>query len=65
VAECGADESLIAYYAEAIRQEINKAEASRLVNQILEHSTSLSYDVVMKTWQEIADIFAAELHSVK
>ncbi|MDR1918938.1 MAG: nucleotidyl transferase AbiEii/AbiGii toxin family protein [Tannerellaceae bacterium] len=52
----------LAYYANAIQQEINKGESSLLINQILEHRTSLSYDLVMKTWQQIVNIFDAELH---
>jgi predicted nucleotidyltransferase len=51
---------LLAYYADAIRQEIDKAEASPLINQILEHQTRQSYDLVMKTWREIANILREE-----
>jgi Uncharacterized protein conserved in bacteria len=48
----------LTYYANEIQQEIDKAESSPLINQILEHKTSLSYGLVMKTWQEIANIFS-------
>jgi hypothetical protein len=45
------------YYGTAIQQEIDKGEASKLINQIIEHHPSLSYDLVSKTWQEMANIF--------
>jgi len=45
------------YYGYVIKQEISKGEASILINQIIEHNSSLSYDLVLKTWQEMADIF--------
>jgi predicted nucleotidyltransferase len=48
---------LLAYYGNAIQQEIDKAEASSLINQIIEHKSNLSYHLVMKTWQEMANIF--------
>lgn len=51
---------LLSYYADAIRQEIDKAEASPLINQILEYQTSLSYDLVVKTWREIANSLRGE-----
>jgi predicted nucleotidyltransferase len=47
---------LLAYYGNVIQQEIDKTEASLLINQIIEHKSSLSYDLVMNTWQEMANI---------
>ncbi|MDR1883390.1 MAG: nucleotidyl transferase AbiEii/AbiGii toxin family protein [Prevotella sp.] len=49
----------LAFYANRIQEEIDKEENSRLINQILEHRSSLSYNLVIKTWQEIANIFDA------
>jgi predicted nucleotidyltransferase len=49
----------LAYYSNAIQREIDKGESSSLINQILEHGAVLSYELVMKTWQEIVDIFNA------
>jgi hypothetical protein len=46
-----------AYYGNAIQQEVNKEEASMLVNQIIEHNSRLPYDLVLKTWQKMANIF--------
>lgn len=46
-----------AYYGNAIQQEIDKGETSMLINQIIEYNSSLSYDLVLKTWQEMANIF--------
>lgn len=45
------------YYGNAIQQEIDKGETSKLINQIIEHHSSLSYDLVLKTWQEMTHIF--------
>jgi predicted nucleotidyltransferase len=45
------------YYGNAIQQEIDKGETSILINQIIEHHSSLSYDLILKTWHEIANIF--------
>jgi len=47
----------LAYYKNAIQKEINKKEASPLINQIMEHRTTRSYDLLMKTWQEISYVF--------
>jgi predicted nucleotidyltransferase len=47
----------LAYYGNAIQHEINKGESCLLINQIVEHRSALSYDLVKKTWQEIVTIF--------
>ena len=47
----------IDYYGKAIQREIDRGETSILINQIIEHKPSLSYDLVLKTWQEMAHIF--------
>jgi predicted nucleotidyltransferase len=45
------------YYGNAIQQEIDKGETSMLINQTIEHNLGLSYDLALKTWQEMANIF--------
>lgn len=49
------------YFANTIQQEIERAETSPLINQILQHRAGLSYNIVIKTWQEIANIFITGL----
>lgn len=47
-----------AYYRDCIIMELEKAEASLLINQILEHSNyGLTYEQVRDTWQTIAEVF--------
>ena len=51
----------IAYYADVLRNEIEREEESRLVVQILETNRSVtSYDV-LKVLQTISDVFSKRL----
>ncbi len=47
----------VKYYNTIIKEEIEKNEASLLVNQMYEHSGGLSFDIIHQTWQEISGIF--------
>lgn len=47
----------IAYYKGCIEKELEKADESRLFNQIIEHSYGLTYVAVKEAWQTIADVF--------
>lgn len=47
----------IAYYKGCIEKELEKADESRLFNQIIEHSYGLTYAAVKEAWQTIADVF--------
>lgn len=47
----------ITYYKDCIKKELEKEDGSRLINQILEHSHSLTYETVREAWQIIADVF--------
>ena len=51
----------LVFYSNAIQQEIDKGEYSPLINQMLEHSRALSFDLIKKIWQEIVNIFNAGL----
>ena len=47
----------IVYYKGCIEKELEKADESRLFNQIIEHSYGLTYAAVKEAWQTIADVF--------
>lgn len=45
------------YYKEVIEAELTKEEESRLINQMIENSIGLKYEMVRDTLQAIADVF--------
>lgn len=45
------------YYKEVIEAELTKEEESRLINQMIENSIGLRYEMVRDTLQAIADVF--------
>lgn len=45
------------YYKEVIEAELTKEEESRLINQMIENSYGLKYEMVRDTLQAIADVF--------
>ncbi len=49
------------YYKERIEEELAKEDASPLINQILEHSNGLSYDLVYSTWMQFVEIFGEDV----
>lgn len=49
------------YYTNAIQSELDKGEESRLINQMLENTHGLRYELIRDTWQVIADVFLKEL----
>ena len=51
----------IAYYADVLRNEIEREEDSRLVVQILETNRSVTYSDVLKVLQTISDVFSKRL----
>ena len=51
----------IAYYADVLRNEIEREEDSRLVVQILETSRSVTSSEVLKVLQTISDVFSKRL----
>lgn len=56
---------LIVYYRDKILEEINKEESSILINQILEHNTGLKYELLIRIWREMIDIFNKEIEQRK
>ena len=53
--------SQIRYYKDQIDKEISKGEGSRLFNQMLDNSCSLTFEQISKTWQTISDVFKTGL----
>lgn len=51
----------IAYYADVLNNEIERAEDSRLVVQILETNRSVAFSDVLKVLQTISDVFSKRL----
>ena len=51
----------IAYYADILRNEIEREEDSRLVVQILETNRSVTSSDVLKVLQTISDVFSKRL----
>lgn len=51
----------IAYYADVLRNEIEREEDSRLVVQILETNRSVTSSDVLKVLQTISDVFSKKL----
>ena len=51
----------IAYYADVLRNEIEREEESRLVVQILETNRSVTSSDVLKVLQTISDVFSKRL----
>ena len=51
----------IAYYADILRNEVEREEDSRLVVQILETNRSVTYSDVLKVLQTISDVFSKRL----
>ena len=49
------------YYTNAIQSELDKGVESRLINQMLENTHGLKYELIMDTWQVIADVFLKKL----
>jgi predicted nucleotidyltransferase len=45
------------YYRDLIGAELEKAEQSRLLNQILEHDGGLTFEQVVAAWTKIAEVF--------
>ncbi len=47
----------VAYYCESIEQELEKEDESRLINQILDNTYGLNYEIVVKAWRCMVDVF--------
>lgn len=45
------------YYKDCIKREVEQGDASRLLNQILEHDRSLSYETAHRAWQTMVAVF--------
>lgn len=46
----------LTYYIDILKDELEKEEESRLINQIVENTRSLNYDTIRKAWQMIVDV---------
>ena len=51
------DVNQLNYYKEVIKGELAKEEESRLVNQMIESSYGLKYEIVRDTWLAIVNVF--------
>ncbi|MBE6305126.1 MAG: nucleotidyltransferase [Bacteroidales bacterium] len=51
------DTGQLNYYKEVIEAELTKEEESRLINQMIENSYGLKYEMVRDTLQAMADVF--------
>lgn len=55
----------IKYYKGCIEIELEKDDASRLFNQIIEHSSGLSFETIKGAWQTIAYVFQKAIENKK
>ena len=51
------DVNQLNYYKEVVKEELVKEEESRLVNQMIESSYGLKYEIVRDTWLAIVNVF--------